>query len=214
MRRLAESGLHLCVEAAGVRRVLHESDGAAERSRAIQRALRAAKDLDVIEILQPQVDEQRRLVDIGCHRRNHRRGERKLARGGFAVQTADDQRAAVDAAERSLVGEVDACHGMREPRDVLNAGLIQRGARHRRDADRKILRGHGAPARGDHHLLQRALIGGRGRLHAECTGTVQGGHHGGGQRADRSDRAAQPPIHAVETSLCARNRWHRSSLLI
>ena len=68
------------IEAARVRRVLHEAYRAAEGARAVERALRAAQDLDPVEVLQPQVEVERRVIDIGRDRRHDGRRQRQLTR--------------------------------------------------------------------------------------------------------------------------------------
>ena len=143
---LAETCFHLCVEACGVRGILHESDGAAERARAVEGSLGTPQNLDVIQVLQPQIDEERGVIHVGGDGRHDGSRQRDLSARGFAIQSTDDQRGAVDAAEGSLIGEVHPRHRIGETGNILDSRLIESRPADRRDADRQILRGYGTAA--------------------------------------------------------------------
>jgi hypothetical protein len=161
----AQSDFPPGVEAAGIGRVQHEADRAPQRSRAIEGTLRAAQHFHAIQILQAHVEKERRIVDIGGHRRHHRGRQSFLERQGLAVQPAHDQVAAVDAVERAFVGEVDSGHRVRETGHILNSGRRERLTAHGGDADGQILRGDRPAARRNDHLLQGGLPArARGRI--------------------------------------------------
>src|SRR5271170_2372956 len=100
---LAQAGLCLGIETAGVGRIEYEANSPAERARTVKSALGSAQDLDTVEVLQAHVEKQRRIVDIGRHRRHDRGRESFLESQRLAVQTAHDQRAAVDSAEGAFI---------------------------------------------------------------------------------------------------------------
>lgn len=170
---IADPDLDFGVEGLWIRDVLHEADRATQRAGAVQGPLRSAQNLHVIQVLQPQVDEQRRIVDVCRYRRNHWGCQCQLTCCRLAVQAANDQRRAVDASERSLVRYVDAGYRVRKRRNILDAALFQRGAGNCRDADRKILR-RNCPARCRHddflqtRFLHSGIVGMR-------TGAVDSG---------------------------------------
>ena len=90
---LPEVHLRLAAERLRVRLVHDVADVAGERTRAIQRALRAAQHFDVVDVLQDEVAEQRRVVDVRRH--GGRRRERHVAVGAAVdVDAADDDAAA------------------------------------------------------------------------------------------------------------------------
>ena len=188
MRVLRVAGAHFRpgIEAGRVRCILHVSNRAAQRARAVEGALRAAQNLDAIQVLQTHVEIQRCVIDVGRHRRHDRRCQTQLARGAFAVQATNDQSRAVDAAEWTLVGEIDSGHRMRECGHVLDAGCLQIGARDRGNTDRQILRGYFAPRRCHDDFLQREtlILGIRVCLNV-CA--VDRRHHRRSQRRDFLD---------------------------
>src|SRR5471030_2790174 len=94
---LARADLQLRIETTGVRRILYEPDGTAERARTVERTLRTAQNFHVVEVRQPQVEKQRSFIHVGGHRWNDGRGEGEVARL-FAVQATNDERAAGDTA--------------------------------------------------------------------------------------------------------------------
>src|SRR6185437_7068810 len=102
--RAAQTNLHAGVEGRWIGSFLHEPDRSSERTRAIQRALRTAQDLDPLQILQAQIDENRCVVDISCYGRNDGRCGRRKACGSLAVQAPYDQVRAVHTTEGPLVG--------------------------------------------------------------------------------------------------------------
>ena len=192
MLGLAHPGLGSGVEAARIRRVLHETDGAAERTGSIQSALRAPQNFHVIEVVQPQIDEQRRIVHVGRDRRHDRRRESDGAAGRFAVQTTNDELRAIDAAERPLVGEVHPRHRLRQAGDVVDPGSVERGTAHGRDAHRQILRRRRAARGRDDDLLQR-IVGGQGGI------AIEGGQDRSRERSRRR-RALASRLQTPEAS--------------
>ena len=110
MCSIAKAHVDVRVEPGEVRRVLDKANRAAERARSVQRTLRSAQDFHVVEVLQAQINEQRCVIDIGSDRWLDGRCQRQLASGRLAVEAANDQRAAVHAAKRPLVGKVHTRH--------------------------------------------------------------------------------------------------------
>jgi hypothetical protein len=111
----------------------------------------------MIQVLKAQIHEQRSFIHVRGHRRNDGRGKRQICRC-FAVQTANDERAAGDAAIGSLVGIVDSCHRARKSGNVLNPRLLERRTANGRDADRNILDRQSAASRRNDDFLKSRIV--------------------------------------------------------
>ena len=151
--------LRTALELAELRLVADDFDGAAHRSRAIQRALRPAQDFDAIDVVQIGIDDhlpglrqrgrrQRHFVEIEADR------GRRAARRGEAA--------------RLELGEPGPRRTHRETRNVMrdfadaaDAGGHELVAAQRGDTDRRVQNGGLVLLRGDHDFLDRS---GRVRL--------------------------------------------------
>ncbi len=152
------------VSAVGVVRLLGEDpDGAAHRVAPVEHALRAALDLDAIDVQQVEDRSERRrvidVVDIEADPRLEGEAEVRLA------DTADEREIGVAEAAAAL-GQADVRRRLGDIQDVGVAAVLELRGVDRRDRQRRLLQVLRPELCGDHDLLKRGALGRRsgGRL--------------------------------------------------
>ena len=148
------------------------ADGAAERARAIQRALRAEQRLDALQVEHLEVDEERDVAEVGRDR-----AARAVAHGLAGIDRADVQAAHRHqvAAAGTLVGHEQARDGARELGQVGDAQVVEVAGAERHDVERDVLDVRLAAGRRDDDFLEHGAVvghrlgedGPRGRRQAE-----------------------------------------------
>ena len=160
----AEVDARPALELLGIGPVHDVADVARQRAGAVQRALRPAQHLDPVDVLQHEIAEQRRVVDVGRHGR--RRRQRHVAVGAGVDVDAADHDAVGDAG--IAVAAILHRHARHRPQrldGVVDVGTLERFTRHRRDVERNLLHRLVAAGRRDDDFLERGSRLRDGRRH-------------------------------------------------
>ena len=152
---LGAVGRQLRDEFRRIRRVVDDLDGARDRARAVQRALRSAQHLDPLRIGEVQVDEQRNLIDVGRHQRHALPGQVRRSARIVGVESANHDVAVAAVGARPEVGNADARQQARDVGEVRDPGRSQLRTRDRRDVVGHVQHVLFAAAGGDDDFLER-----------------------------------------------------------
>ena len=172
---------HAGGKTSGIRLLRDQPDGAGECAGSVQRALRAAQDLHAIQVVDVERQEQRRLTDVGGHRRD---GVGRRIVGRVGIDAAQHE---VAAAGGTLVHEGNTGDHLGQVGQGLNVILLEVRAGDGRDAVRDVEHRGIAAGGGDHHFGQSVLlrVGGNrqhGREHGRAGSCKQRTTYRQGQR--------------------------------